>query len=145
MYYLPKTRPTQLARKGTNLIGVPNNQHSIHPTCTDLRHLAPNELIRPHFCDRILMHSGQLRIARSAPCPRLAPDIRVPKSRERRRVQTARGSTAPKSAARGRGLGVVEGASHLPTLLRAREDEGATVVARGDDGVLGGPGEGDEW
>lgn len=32
----------------------------------------------------------------------------------------------------------------MPSLLGAREDEGAAVVPCGDDGVLGGPGQGDE-
>lgn len=32
----------------------------------------------------------------------------------------------------------------MPSLFRAREDEGAAIVPSGDDGVLRGPGQGDE-
>lgn len=91
------------------------------------------------------MHGQQLRVARRAARTRVPARVGVAEGRERERVEApyAAGTRARACAGFGGGA-VVEAAHALPAGLGTREDDGLAVVARSDEGVFGGPSEGDE-
>lgn len=140
----------KLCGQRSNRPNIPNNQLPIHARRSDFTDRPARPLVRPHARDGVLMHRKQLGFSLRTPATstraRDTPGIGVLEGVKSRTVQPPRPTRAePGRTESGFGSGcVVEASDELPSTFVPGENVRLAIVTSGDDGVLGGPHEGDE-
>ena len=129
---------------------VPNNQLPIHPCRSDFIDRPVRSLVRPHARDGVLVHRKQLRFSLRTPTTGPGagdtPRICVLEGIKGCAVQLPRPTRAEFGRTKS-GFGsrcVVEASDQLPSTFVSGEDVRLAIVTSSNDGVLGGPYEGDE-
>ena len=140
----------KLRSQCSNSSNVPNDQLPVYTSRSHFTDCPTPPLVRPHARDSVLMYREKLgfslRASTASAAARDTPGISVLEGIKSRAVQLP-GSTRAES---GRGKGrfgsrrVVETSDEPPSTLVSGKDVRLAIMTSSDDGVLGGPHEGDE-